>query len=119
MPNLISRLLGLQAPLVNGNGHGAKALGSTSGVVLDPAIGFFSPDGTRTIYSLRGGASSEAERVGAQTAYAAAAYAFVAMRYRASRLAEPPLMVAQEAQKTGDEKSLPRHRLAPIHEPPH
>lgn len=97
-------------PHVNGNGK--------KGVSIDPAILFHSPDGMQTYYKLVGGASSEAERVDVQTAYAAAAYAFVAMRYRASRLAEPPLMVVREDQQTGDEEWLPKHRLTDILESP-
>jgi len=129
-PSLIRRLLSLGSPgdpavptNGNGNGHGPHATaGVKGGVVLGPGVipgvDFFSPDGTRTIIQLVGGGGSEAERVSAQTAYAAAAYAYVAMRWRASRLAEPPLMVVKEDQKTGDEDWLPKHPLGALLEAP-
>lgn len=91
----------------------AKA-GEISGVTMDPGIHFFSPDGTRTIYRMINGTSSEAERVTAQTAYAAAAYAYVALRWRAARLAEAPLMVVDESTDTGDDEWLPNHPLAQL-----
>lgn len=105
-------------PKVATNGNGAKAVGSQSGARLDPAISFFSPDGTRNIIRLIGNTTSEAERVDAQTAYAAAAYAFAAMRYRASRLAEPPLIVVAVDQEDGSENWIPKHKLAPLLEEP-
>lgn len=88
--------------------------GEISGVSLDPGVHFFSPDGTRTIYRLINGASSEAERVTAQTAYAAAAYAYVAMRWRAARLAEAPLMVVDESTDSGNDEWLPGHPMADL-----
>lgn len=106
---LLERLFGRGA----GNGNGRK---SASGVSfrIDPSIEFISDDGMATVTRLMGGlpGASEAERVSAETAYAAAAYAFVAMRYRASRLAEPPLMVVREDPKSGMDEWLPRHVLA-------
>lgn len=87
--------------------------GEVSGVSIVPGLHFHSPDGTRTIFRF-GQASSEAEKVESATAYAAAAYAFVAMRWRAERLGEPPLMVVREDQADGSEEWLPKHPLAGI-----
>jgi HK97 family phage portal protein len=89
-----------------------KSAGSLSGVTITPGLHFHSPDGTRTIFRFGESGNSEAEHVTAATAYAAAAYAFVAMRWRAERLAEPPLMVVRENQTDGSEEWLPRHPLA-------
>lgn len=87
--------------------------GDLSGVTV-PGISFFSPDGTRSIYRMINGANSEAERVTAQTAYAAAAYAYVAMRWRAARMAEAPLMVVDESTESGNDGWLPAHPLAQL-----
>lgn len=71
---------------------------------------FFSPDSLRRIYRLTDAPSSDADAVTAQTAYAAAVYAYVAMRYRSEKYSEPPLMVVEESDD-GDEW-LPDHPLA-------
>lgn len=52
------------------------------------------------------------------TAIATAFYAFVAMRWRAEKLSEAPLMVAQIDQEDGSEAWLPEHELAPLLEMP-
>lgn len=109
MSRLSAVLAALRGASSNGNGHEAK-----SGVTISPGLGFHSPDGMRTIIQLVGGGNSEAERVSAQTAYAAAAYAFAAMRWRASCLRQAPLMVVEEDQDTGDEEWLPKHPLADL-----
>ena len=106
-----------------GNGNGTKA-GDVTGVSLldhrttEPGMHFFSPDGTRTIYRLLNGASSEAERVEVATAYVAASYAYVAMRWRADRLREAPLMVVAEDQEDGTDEWLPKHPLAVLLDQP-
>lgn len=112
--SLIDRLLGRGART---NGTALKSSG-VSGVTFAPGLSFFSDDGTKTIIRLVGGANSEAERVSVATAYAAAAYAFVALRYRAKRMAEPPLMVIAEDAKDGSEKWLPTHALADLLDAP-
>lgn len=86
---------------------------------LGPNIQFFSGDGTRTIYRLFGGyASSESERVTRDTAYAAAAYLNVAVRYRMRKIAEAPLMVVEEDKETGDRKWLSDYPLSAILDTP-
>lgn len=104
------------SPPPNGNGKGTGPGGS--GVTIVPGISFTSNGGTRELIQIVGGGSSEAERVSVGTAYAAAAYAYAAMRWRASRISEPPLMVVQEDQDTGDEEWLPKHPLAELLEEP-
>lgn len=91
--------------------------GEVSGVTLIPGLNFHSPDGTRTIWRFGDGAS-DAEQVSATTAYVSAAYAFAAMRWRAERMAEPPLMIVAEDQGDGTEKWLPSHPLVPVLESP-
>lgn len=108
---------------LNGNGrHGAKGPGpGGSGVSIIPGVnfaGFTDDNGIQVFHSILGGASSHAERVSAATAYIAAAYAFAAMRYRAARVAEPPVIVVQEDAKTGDETWIPNHPLADLLEMP-
>lgn len=70
---------------------------------------FFSPNG-KQFYRLDSAPSSESEIVTAQTAYAAAIYAYAAMRWRAEKYSEPPLMIVEETDD-GDEW-LPDHELA-------
>jgi SPP1 gp7 family putative phage head morphogenesis protein len=114
MPSLTRRVLNWFDPFAPSNG----TVKSASGIRLDPGITFNSPDGMRTLIQLVGAGGSEVERVDAQGAYAAAAYAYVAMRYRASRLAEPPVMVVKEDQQSGDEEWLPTHPMAELLEAP-
>lgn len=87
----------------------------TKGLTFSGA--FFSPDGTRTIYRLDGSASSEAESVTSETAYAAALYAYAAMRYRAEKYSEPALYVA-ELSDDDEEEWLPDHPLAELLDTP-
>lgn len=72
---------------------------------------FFSPDG-RKFYRLTDAPSSDAEEVTLQTAYAAAVYAYVAMKYRAEKYSEPALMVVEETED--GEEWLPEHPLAEL-----
>lgn len=68
---------------------------------------FFSPDGGRTFVDISD-----------PTTLAFAAYWYVATRWRAQKIAEPPLMVVAEDQETGDEEWLPDHELVDILEDP-
>lgn len=69
---------------------------------------FFSPDGGRTMLDITDG----------QTTLAFAAYWYVATRWRAQKIAEPPLMVVEEDQETGDDEWLPDHELVEILDEP-
>lgn len=95
-----------------------KAVGSTSGVTLPNGVTFFSGDDLKTINYLGNLGTGETDRVGLATAYAAAAYAFAALHYRASKLSEPPLMVVKVDKKDGTEEWLPDHPMAPLLEEP-
>lgn len=80
--------------------------------------GFFSPNGQR-IYYLGGTPSSEVETVNSRTAYAAAVYAYVAMRWRAEKYAEPGIFVA-ELDDAGDVGEwVPGHPLEDFLDLPH
>lgn len=68
---------------------------------------FFSPDGGRTMIDLAD-----------PTTLAFVAYWYVATRWRAQKIAEPPLMVVEEDQETGDEEWLSDHELVDILEDP-
>lgn len=70
---------------------------------------FFSPDGGQTIIDLNGAGA---------TAVAFVAYWYVAMRWRAQKIAEAPLMVIAEDQDSGDEEWLPDHDLVPVLDTP-
>lgn len=69
---------------------------------------FFSPDGGRTMIDIADG----------PTTLAFIAYWYVATRWRAQKIAEPPLMVVQEDQDTGDEEWIADHELVDILEEP-
>lgn len=69
---------------------------------------FFSPDGGNTIIDISGD----------MTAFAFVAYWYVAMRWRAQKIAEAPLMVIEEDQDTGEEEWLADHELAEVLETP-
>jgi SPP1 gp7 family putative phage head morphogenesis protein len=69
---------------------------------------FFSPDGGQTILDVSDG----------PTVIAFIAYWYIATRWRAQKIAEPPLMVVEEDQDSGDEQWLPDHELVPILEEP-
>lgn len=58
----------------------------------------------------------DAERLTRATAFVTSAYCFIAMRWRASRVAEPPLMVVQETQD--GEEWQPDHPLAELFDAP-
>lgn len=129
-------------PRPNGNGHALAAPvelkaaelpqqeAKQSGVSLTlgplaPGIDFFgqSDPVTHGIYNenlirFSGYLSGEADRVTRATAYAAAAYAHVAIRYRMRKMAEPPLYVAQ-ADADGNEEAVDGHALELLLEEPH
>lgn len=73
-----------------------------------PNYVFFSPDGGRTMVDISDGPAT----------LAFVAYWYVATRWRAQKIAEPPLMVVQEDQDTGDEEWLSDHELIPVLEDP-
>jgi SPP1 gp7 family putative phage head morphogenesis protein len=104
------------------NGNGAAAVPANEVKALDfidaRNAEFFSPDSTRTILQIIGGGSGESERISRHTAYAAAAYCFAALRYRAQKVAEPPLMVISEDTEDGSEEWLPEHPLAELLDAP-
>ncbi|HEX7090633.1 MAG TPA: phage portal protein, partial [Longimicrobiales bacterium] len=78
-------------------------------------VDWVSPDG-KTFIQL-GRISSDTDAVTAQTAFAAAAYAYVAMRYRAEKVSEAPLIVIEDDGQ-GNEEWLPDHPLARLLEEP-
>lgn len=74
-----------------------------------PVYEFFSADGGRTFVE------------GAQlsgTVLAFVAYWYVATRWRAQKIAEPPLMVVKEDQKDGSEEWISNHELVSVLEQP-
>ena len=84
-------------------------------MTLAPGISFFSPDGTATIYPAT--SLPTLDRVSRDTAYIVSAYAFAAIRYRAAKLSEPPLMVVREDDE-GTKEWLPDHALADLLDAP-
>lgn len=119
----IGRLLGTYhadpewgaAAVANGNGKAAAAPAERKAVDTT-GVQFFSPDGRR-FFNLSGQPRSDVAEVTRQTAYAAAAYAYVAIRYRAEKSSEPPLVVV-EKNAEGEEAPLPDHLLAGLLEDP-
>lgn len=81
-----------------------------SGVTMGGAIQFFGRSAGGEYTYFHGQASSEAEAVSRQTAYAAAAYCYVAMDYRARMASQPALMVVEETED--GEEWIPGHALA-------
>lgn len=73
-----------------------------------PNYTFFSPDGGRTMFDISDG----------PTAIAFVAYWYVAMRWRAQKIAEPPLMVVAEDQTDGSDEWIDDHELNPLLEEP-
>lgn len=69
------------------------------------------------VSEVMGGAHLGAGRVTRDTAYAIAAYAHAAIRWRARKVSEPPLMVVEE-DEGGAEEWLPDHPLEPILDDP-
>jgi SPP1 gp7 family putative phage head morphogenesis protein len=51
-------------------------------------------------------------------ALALVALAYIAMQWRAQKIAEPPLMVVEEDQESGDEEWLPDHELVELFDEP-
>lgn len=88
----------------------------TKGLGVTLGGSFFSPNGTRTIYRLDGTPSSEAETVTRHTAFAAALYAYAAIRYRAEKYSEPALYVAE--MDDDQEDWLEEHELAALLDSP-
>lgn len=90
----------------------APEVKSTYGLLPRGAYGdnysWFSPDGGRTMFDF----------VDGPTSMAFLAYWYVATRWRAQKIAEAPLMVVKEDQKTGDLEWLPKHELVPLLEEP-
>jgi SPP1 gp7 family putative phage head morphogenesis protein len=115
--SFLSRLTGLLDPgplavvPANGNGKHAK---SASGVSFTGGL-HFAPAGEGIANIVR---LDSADGIQLATAYAVSAYAFVAMRYRAEKLGEPPLMVVKESPDDSTEEWLPDHPLAEILETP-
>lgn len=121
--NISHRLAALFGPQSK-NGHrptNVKGNGPNgSGVSIAPGVQFAGyEDGGQHVYlSILDDRRSYAERVTAATAYASAAYCFAAMRYRAEKVSEPPLMVVRENAETGDEEWIAKHPLASILDAP-
>lgn len=95
----------------NGNGRAAPAVAEVKAAPA-PVVSFIPRDGNGNTIESPLYLSGLADRayVTNATAYAAAAYCYVAMKYRAEKLAEAPLMVSEETDD-GDEW-LPDHELA-------
>lgn len=100
-------------PSTNGNGKHAP---DTKAITVAGRPQFFSPDYKR-FYYLNGTPSSDVDEVGLQTAFAAAAYCYVAVHYRAKRVSEPPLYVA-ELNDDDSEEWLSDHALAVLLDSP-
>jgi SPP1 gp7 family putative phage head morphogenesis protein len=104
----IKRLL----PVVQDGPIGLDTKASSMALLPRGAYGtnyvFFSPDGGRTMFDISEG----------PTTLAFIAYWYVATRWRAQKIAEPPLMVVEEDQKTGDEEWLDDHELVSVLEEP-
>lgn len=80
---------------------------------------FFASQGGRRMYWLGDVPSSEAEAVNRTTAFAAALYAYVAMKYRAEKYSEPGIFVA-ELDDNGDVGEwVPGHPLEQLLDLPH
>lgn len=90
-----------------------KSASNSLGLLPGSAYGlnytFFSPDGGKTFFDTAEGGT---------TMLAFTAYWYVATRWRASKLAEAPLMVVEEDQDTGMDSWIPDHELASILEEP-
>lgn len=117
-PKLFPRLVPVPDSVLNkernGNGHHVMALNQKSALsdlprgVYGQSYEFFSPDGGRTIIDLSQ----------YHTSLALVAYWYVATRWRAQKIAEAPLMVAEEDQDDGTEEWLADHDLAGVLESP-
>lgn len=114
MQDRISRLLGridfTHAFHANGNGSKAAVAPPPETKSL-PQIDFAGPSPGSWQY-FNSIVPGEVERVSRETAYAAALYLYVAVKYRAENLAEPPLMVVEETED-GDEP-VEGHPLAEL-----
>jgi HK97 family phage portal protein len=131
-PSIVARLRGLLPSSSNGhNGNGtnptavatvtqAAVAPSAKGLpVPDTGVTFVGPDAANIIRLIMGAGNvpvPDAERLTRAIAFVTSAYCFVAMRWRATRVAEPPLMVVQE--NADGEKWLPDHPLAPLLDQP-
>lgn len=113
-PSVASRIAEFFRPAPSKNGHGGDPERETkSGVTLSlsPNIEFVSGDGGKTITRIFGGANSDVSRVTQQTAYAAAAYCYIAVRYRMRQIAEAPLVVQAKDPAADSVTTLPDHPL--------
>jgi SPP1 gp7 family putative phage head morphogenesis protein len=106
---LIDRLqhYGLFPDRANGNG---RATPSAVKATTSPPVSFIPRDSEGNTIDMGEIVSSAAARVSVQTAMAASAYCYVALRYRAEKVSEAPLVVRKET-KAGEEW-LPDHEIA-------
>lgn len=105
------KALEVQTPS-NGNGNHPLVLNRKQNLLprgVSSVYEFFSPDGGHTIIDLSTMQNMHLAFV---------AYWFVAMRWRAQKLAEAPIMVVAEDQDTGTEDWIADHDLADILEMP-
>lgn len=93
------------APAVNG----MKTIGS--------GVTFIGDAGARNVIRLDGTSDPDADKLTRGIALATSAYAYTAIMYRATRLAEPPLDVVQETEDEGEIK-IPDHELAMLLDEP-
>lgn len=112
------RFGGLDLGVPNGNGKAQKPrFAKGIGFGLAPDIEFIGLEGTASIVRYIGGGSSDNALIGTAVAYSASAYCHAAVRYRARKLAEAPLMIARE-KSDGTEDWLPDHPLAVLLDEP-
>lgn len=102
---IINRLIG-RTPSPNGNGHAAQVK-----AVPNPPVSFIPRDNQGRTIENPLYATSSAAHVHRLTAFAAAAYCYVAMKYRADKVSEAPLMVVQESDD--GEEWIQQHPLGP------
>lgn len=121
MVDWIGRLLGTYHSLprsANGNGIGEPTSVAVKAASPYPPVDFLPRDGRGSIVEYPFARDAEAEQVSRDTAYAAAAYAYAAMTWRAEKYSEPPLFVGQ---LTDDDtlEWLHDHALADLLDHPH
>jgi len=108
----------LTGPTANGHAVATRpelAVDGRKGINLVNVSGgnILQPGGGRPMGPM-GGFGSDVSEVNRQTAYAAAAYCYVAIRYRMRKFSEPSLMVVEEDPTSGAETYLPDHPLAEL-----
>lgn len=101
-----TKILGIPVPRWLENGT-KGILGGTSGVT------FVGPNSGALFRLEDGEAYPDAEVLSKAIAYTTSAYCFTAIDYRARKISEPPLYVA-EKNDDGDEETLPDHELLPL-----